>query len=186
MEQGSESEQETCNAAQYVDDLVTFKGDSERFEAMVDEFTTMIRSNQDEMRKFAITPEPMMIFQKLMLEPTVTKRSMFLMHDILVYISEEDMKHDRAGLRNMIACTFAMKDWRPYNRIVDKMIENGEAETFSLACRMYSLFTFVNEIRRRNMPPEFFEFVTDRASQLIRGVVAFPKEAHLEAILECV
>lgn len=161
------------------------KGDANYLSKKLSEFLRMLQTNADECHGFPTNTGDMIAFMTLMHEPGIDDRNMELMHSILVHVSEEDSKRDRNGLRNMIACTFQVKEWTRYNKIVDDMIEQGQAKTFQLACRLYSLYTFVNEIRRRNMPAEFLSFVSERAAQLLRGLQVFPDKTSLGITLEC-
>lgn len=148
-------------------------------------FFRVLQTDDDECHKFGTNTEDMLAFMRLMHEPGINDRNMELMHSILVYVSEEDAKRDRNGLRNMIACTFEVKEWIRYNKIVDDMLGHGRAKSFQLACRLYSLYTFVNEIRRRNLPTDFLNFVSERAAQLMRGLQVFPDKTSLWFTLEC-
>lgn len=169
----------------FVERMVHHKKDAVLLRREMSAFLHMLKNNPEERRGFSINMDQMAIFMTLVQEPGIDDANNILIHDIFIYLSEVDRKGDREGLRNMIACTFLVQEWTSYNKMVDDMLDRGLSKLFQKTCHLYSLYTFVNEIRRRSLPPAFFSFVSDRARQLVRGLTVFPDNVTLGYTLEC-
>lgn len=165
--------------------MVTSKSDVLKMRQLLQDLLALFQSDTSESRKFCTTPGPLTAFMKLMFEPGIDNINMSIFHTIFIYLCEEDKEGDRKGLRNMIKCTFAVQQWDEYVSAIEGFLDRKDSETFRKVCRLYYLFTFVNEVRQDILPAEFDEFVSRFTTQLLRGIDIFQDAETLDYTLEC-
>lgn len=165
--------------------MSTSKNDAIKMRKLLQDLLALFQSDPTESRNFCTSPGPLTSIMKLMFEPGVDNINMSIFHTIFIYLCEEDKEGDRKGLRNMINCTFAVQQWDQYMSAIDGFLDRKDSETFRKVCRLYFLFTFVNEIRQDILPTEFIGFVSRFTKQLLRGIDIFSDPETLDYALQC-
>lgn len=176
---------ESMSSTEILEEMGTSKNDVLKMRQLLQDLLTLFQCNASESRTFCTAPGPLTSFMKLMFEPGVDNINMSIFHTIFVYLCEEAKDGDRKGLRNMINCTFAVEQWDDYMRVIEDVLGRHDSDLFRKVCRLYYLFTFVNEIRQNTLPHEFVVYVSKFTKQLLRGIDVFPDIATLNYTLEC-